>query len=199
MRTFRAIPILFTLLFAAGGHADTFTITITSGTAMFPGPLTEQFGDTGSSTIDLTANVPALFFVNQFTNYVEGQIFPTCPASVNVVETIAANGISTGSLILNPDGCSLRQRRPAITVTTDLGAFGKVDVTLDAGTTAGITCTNRVPDLHTIVIIPGTNATALLHDVPKSAMPEPRLALPSIAGLAGLSFCGVNRKFARSS
>src|ERR1700731_891002 len=119
MRIFRAIPMLFSLLVAAGAHADSFTISITPATAAFPGHSAAQFGDTGSGTIDLTANIPTLFFVNQFTNYVEGQVFPTSPASVNFVETIAVNGISTDvttteSLILNPDGCSLRQHRPTI-------------------------------------------------------------------------------------
>jgi hypothetical protein len=195
----------FSLLFAAGAHADTFTITITSGTAAFPGHLTEQFGDTASGTIDLTPNLPAPFPVNNFSGFIEGQVFPTStPASVNFVETIAVNGISTDvttteSTFLGSDGCSILQHRPAITVTTGLGALGKVDVTIDAITTAGIICTNGVPDLGALLIIPGVDATVLLHDVPQSAVPEPSAALLSIAGLVGLGLLGVRRKLARSS
>jgi hypothetical protein len=204
MRILRAIAVLFGLLFAAGAHADTFTIAITSSTAAFPGHLAAHFGDIGSGTVDLTANVPALFPVSQISGFVEGQIFPTSPASVNFVETIAVNGVSTNvtsteSLILNPDGCSLLQHRPAIKVTTDLGALGKVDVTLNAISTAGITCTNGVPDLRTILIIPGVDATVLLHDVPKSTVPEPSPASLSIAGLVCLGLYRVRRKLARSS
>ena len=205
MRTFRAIPVLFCLLFAAGAHADTFTISITSGTAAFPGHLTEQFGDTASGTIDLTPNVPAPFLVNNFSGFIEGQVFPTtAPASVNFVETIAVNGISTDvptteSSFLGSDGCSILQHRPAITVTTDLGALGKVDVTIDAITTAGIVCFNGVQDLGALLIIPGVDATVLLHDVPQSSVPEPSSALLSVPGLVGLGLYGLRRKRARSS
>jgi hypothetical protein len=202
MRIFRAIALLSCLVFASVAYADSVTVTVTSGTAAFPGHSPFPFGFTGSAILNLTPNVSASFGSDGHTYITEGTIFPTSPGSVTFVQTITVNGISTNvtttdTLVLAADGCQLIQTSPAISVTTNLGALGLVDVNLPILSVAGVTCTNGVPNLGTILVVPGEFITVLQHDVPRS-VPEPSSLLLSFPGFLGLGLYGVRPKLARS-
>ncbi|MBI4902479.1 MAG: hypothetical protein HY820_02510 [Acidobacteria bacterium] len=159
-------------------RSATFSLTITSTNSTLgslpSGPLA---GEVLPMTIDLTPNVEATFFYQNYTNkFYPGGGPPHSGASTTVVQTVTVNGVSvsvtrTVTLVaLAPvagHNCSNFVSSPQVTVTVDLGASGKVDVVLPQISLAGEDCNNNTVLARGIVVVPGVTARILLHDVPE--------------------------------
>jgi hypothetical protein len=166
------------LLLAGVAHAAPFTFTITSGEGSFPGKQPAAFGNTASETLDLTPDTPTSLPIQQFTNFRPVDVFPLTEASTMFVQTVAVNGAATSvtrtaSLVLEntPNPCDLLFSLSPVTVTTDFGPLGKVDVPLMTPFTLGVPCSGDTPTPNILIVVPGTTTPVLLHDVPFSIDP----------------------------
>ena len=191
-------------------HAAPFTLVITSTNSPIgtlpSGPLA---GTAPLQTIDLTPNVQATYSLSNYTNnFYPGGGPPHTGATTTVVQTVTVNGVSvnitrtmTLQLAASPGhDCANVIVSPAAQVTVDLGAAGKVDVSLPQIGDAGEDCNNNTVLSRGIVVIPGVLGTLLLHDVPAppSGIPLPPAWTLGLTGLAGAGLYQARRRFARS-
>jgi hypothetical protein len=193
-------------------HAAPFTLNITSTNSPIG---TLPSGPLAGSTlvplpIDLTPNVPATFGFAPYSGFFyPGGGPPHTGATTTVVQTVTVNGVSvnvTRTVTLAPltptpgHDCANFLSAPAVTVTVDLGASGKVDVTLPQVSNQGEDCNNNTVLLRGIIIVPpfGGNPI-LLHDVPAQPPPTPLppTLILSLTGLAGLGLYQAWRKIGR--
>jgi hypothetical protein len=190
-------------------QAAPFTLVITSTNSpvgsLPSGPLA---GTASLQTIDLTPNVQATYVLSNYTNnFYPGGGPPHTGATATVVQTVTVNGVSvniTRTLTLIPAAspghdCANVIFSPAVTVTVDLGASGKVDVTLPLIGDAGEDCNNGTVLSRGIVVIPGVLGSLLLHDVPIPGIPLPPTLILSLTGLASAGLYHVRRKYVRSN
>ena len=166
------------LLLAGVAHAAPFSIEITSGEGSIPGKQVAAFGNTTSDTLDLTPDTPTALLITQFTNFRPVDVFPLTEASTMFVQTVAVNGVATSvqrtaSLVLEntPNPCDLLFSLSPVTVTTDFGPLGKVDVPLTTAPTLGVPCSGDTQTPNIFIVVPGTTTPVLLHDVPFSIDP----------------------------
>jgi hypothetical protein len=195
---------------SAAIHAAPFTLVITSTNSPIgtlpSGPLA---GTAALQTIDLTPNIPANYTLSNYTNFFyPGGGPPHTGATTTVVQTVTVNGVSvnvTRTMTLQAavsagHDCANVISSPAAQVTVDLGAAGKVDVSLPQIAVAGEDCNNNTVLSRGIVIVPGILGNILLHDVPAPppGVPLPPALILSLTGLAGAGLYQARRRFARS-
>ena len=163
MRLGVVVSLLSIVLAPAFAGATSFHVTLTSAEGQFPGKQAAQFGTTaGPVDVDLAPDVPGSLLINQFTNFFPADVFPYEPgASTTISQTLTVDGVSTTvnrTLTLGkPGDCQLVQALSPVRLTVDLGAKGKVTLTLENPPTLAYPCFGGQPS-SPLIVIPGTFA-----------------------------------------
>jgi hypothetical protein len=154
---------------------NTFVIYTDFPTGALGGLVGNLPGGIPPQQMTLTPNVPATVGYSNFTDFIS--TFPSSGGGVSttLVHTVTVNGVSasvvrTVALTLAtglPCPTDTVLSKPPATVTIDLGAAGKVDVTLAGFGSAGELHAGSSCNLQQgIIVVPGGSVAVLLHDVP---------------------------------